>query len=270
MGHPVWVLAGGLSMTTALLLWLGTLWTWGPVEQLAASVRRIHTQQEPGPVRGLPIHQDDEVGRIARAFDHLMGWTMRGHYEARQLRRTMDHRVQGAIRKATINLEKLAFRDALTGLANRRFFDDSLEPLFDSAAEVGEDLICIVMDMDNFKQVNDRLGHAVGDELLNFLGRLILASIRADDAGVRLGGDEFVILMPGASIDRAGQLTYNLAALFSQHLAHRRAHVGQVSLSMGVASLRQDRPTSGRQLVHLADQRLYAAKRNGKGCIVGI
>jgi diguanylate cyclase (GGDEF)-like protein len=158
-------------------------------------------------------------------------------------------------------------RDPLAGLANRRFLDENLEPLVHSSLHASSPLSCIAIDMDNFKLVNDTLGHKAGDELLTFLASLIRANARNQDFAIRLGGDEFLLILPGCRIQRASQLAHTIALLFRQNA--RTVHTADipVDLSFGVACLGPD-ITSAKQLLERADANLYAAKRSGKGRIV--
>lgn len=270
LGHRVWLLSVGLIIVNGTIAWLGFRWVCDPIDRLTRLARKISRSDRPQPMASLPITRQDEVGQLARAIHDLIGWAVRDHYEAKQLRRTLDDRVAAATRSATRNLEQLAMRDPLTGLGNRRFIDENLELLVESAREQGEDLVCVVLDVDNFKQVNDTLGHATGDELLIFIANLIQAAIRHTDYAVRLGGDEFVILLPACPQERAAQLTRQISALFRQHVITALPGVGAAtSLSMGIAS-RADDTNSGRELLELADRRLYAAKRAGKDRAIGI
>ena len=126
-----------------------------------------------------------------------------------------------------------------------------------------------MIDMDNFKHVNDTQGHTVGDELLILLASLIRALTRPEDYAVRLGGDEFTVLMPGCSPGRSGQLLDRIRDLFAQHARTAMRIDPPPDLSAGIASLRRDGLDSGRRLLERADANLYAAKHAGKGCIGG-
>ncbi|MEE9211056.1 MAG: GGDEF domain-containing protein, partial [Phycisphaeraceae bacterium] len=138
-----------------------------------------------------------------------------------------------------------------------------------SIRESEADLICVLIDVDNFKVVNDCLGHAVGDELLVLLAGLIRGCVRHDDIVVRFGGDEIVVLMPGCTVERAGQVASQLIALFRQQVGVILSKSIACGLSIGVVSLRRDGAETGRQLIEKADARLYAAKRSGKGQVAG-
>lgn len=263
--HQIFPLAAGLLLVVASLTLLGKRWVWQPLERLLSRLRKLESMIVAQRVDNLPFDRGDEIGQIARTIRHLVNLTIRENNDARQLRRTLDHRVATETRKATRNLEQLALRDALTGLGNRRFLDENLPPLIESAQASRTNLICLVMDMDNFKQVNDRLGHARGDELLRFIGNLVRGAIRFNDYAVRIGGDEFVLLLPGCTPAEGAALADRLRHLFRQQVITAWPDAGPVSLSVGIAGLGDLVRPGAEELLATADRRLYHAKRAGKG-----
>ena len=264
-----WLLGVGLTVIFAVVMSLGHGWVVGPIDRLAYQLRRL--ARFGGPVRldRLPVERRDEVGELSRAIQQINEQLRRDHHEKRRLRRNIDQRVTKAVQRATMQLERMAMRDALTDLGNRRFLEENLEELVVSVRAANDDLSCIVLDLDNFKQVNDSLGHAEGDELLVLLAALINATTRAEDCAARLGGDEFVVLLPGCTPQRAGECMRQLTALFDQHVRHRFPADLRAGVSAGIASLRRDGARDGRSLLEAADRNLYAAKRAGKGRCVG-
>lgn len=156
-------------------------------------------------------------------------------------------------------------RDPLTNLGNRRFLDEQLPALVDATRETGTELICVMMDMDNFKAVNDALGHAEGDRLLRLIGQLIAGSARQGDMSVRLGGDEFVVFMPGADHGRAQALADHVRMHFKQQTRVMHPQGPHADISAGVAALLADGLDDAEALMAQADHRLYRAKGAGKG-----
>jgi diguanylate cyclase (GGDEF)-like protein len=194
----------------------------------------------------------------------------RQHEEVGKLRRSLDHRIAQATRQATARLKQMALRDPLTDLGNRRFFDEHFPDLFETCRAANDDLACLLLDLDDFKQVNDTLGHAAGDELLIFLASLLRACIRREDYAVRLGGDEFVVLIPGCQARRVAQLAQQIRVLFGQHVRITLPDDLNPDLSIGVAMLARDGAVSPEQLLAQADANLYAAKKAGKGATAGV
>lgn len=263
-GHRPWLVPGGIVAASAGLLWLGRRWFWAPLEALAREVEQLGQDARPIGLTRLPVDRRDDVGVIARAVQRLATHSLRHHHEAHNLRRTLDHRVAQATRVATLQLRQQALRDPLTDLGNRRFLDEQLDPLLHSHRAAGADLACVLIDLDNFKAVNDTLGHGGGDELLLFVSGLIRACSRQEDHTVRLGGDEFVVLMPGCDIEGAERFARQVLAHFRRHARTALPPQLGAGLSIGLASLGNDGPADGNQLLERADARLYEAKRSGK------
>lgn len=264
----VWTVCLGMPVLLVSLGKLARRSISDPVEMMVDQLNRIVPDERPPALRDLPTRRDDEVGAIARGIQRLSLWCMRDYHDARQLRRTLDQRIARATQSATQRLQRMTMRDPLTDLGNRRFLDEHLDELVESVDQSDEDLVCIACDLDNFKRVNDTLGHAAGDDLLVFLGGLIRGCTRYDDYGVRLGGDEFVILAPGCDLQRGEELAQQLVSLFAQHARTTLPADCQCSLSAGVAAVKADDACTGEELLHIADARLYKAKLAGKNNVV--
>jgi diguanylate cyclase (GGDEF)-like protein len=154
-------------------------------------------------------------------------------------------------------LSRAARSDQLTGLANRRAFEEHFGRELARARRSGEPLTLLMGDLDNFKQVNDQWGHAVGDELLADVAQVFREGLRATDVPARLGGDEFAILLPGTDTEQADEIARRLAAEVQAMPKHAASAVG---LSYGVAKLPPDGSTLD-DFLRVADMGLYAAKR---------
>lgn len=155
---------------------------------------------------------------------------------------------------------RLASTDTLTGLGNRRAFDEGLETRLSAAAEGAPGIVLVLIDLDGFKAINDQLGHSAGDAVLQIVASHLRETAGRDDLVVRLGGDEFAVVRP------AGGLDDYLAALDERFAApimigNRRVRVGA---SIGMARS-DDFPGEPSRLVQAADIALYRAKRNGPG-----
>ena len=256
----------GFLVSGSALILIGQWWIATPYDRLVKQIDKVAERRQITDLSALPLTRRDEAGRIARAMHRVTTVAIRDGREARQLRRTIDTRVQEETARSTAKLQRLALRDPLTELGNRRFLDMQLPRLIEAAGESGTDVSAMVIDMDGFKQVNDQLGHDAGDELLVLTAGLLRACTRHDDMTVRLGGDEFVVLMPGCDRIRAIELSNSIRMLFRQQAKSLldRANLA-ADLSAGVASLADDDLDDAAALIKLADQRLYEAKRSGKG-----
>lgn len=259
-----------LSGTIAMVLALAFRWIVRPIEKLVTLSEQLDALAESEATHHLPVARADELGRLARSMHRVHAAATQQHQEIGQLRRSLDHRIAQATRQATIRLKQMALRDPLTDLGNRRFFDENFPELFETCRAAADDLTCVLLDMDDFKNVNDTLGHAAGDELLIFLAGLLRACVRPEDYAVRLGGDEFVVLIPGCQVKRVAQFTQQLRVLFRQHVRIALPPEVNPDLSIGVAMLSRDRSASPQELLARADANLYAAKKSGKGATVGV
>jgi diguanylate cyclase (GGDEF)-like protein len=157
-----------------------------------------------------------------------------------------------------------ALTDPLTGLLNRRGFEERLAHQLAQAHSARQPLSLMVIDCDDFKEVNDRAGHEFGDALLRELGEIIRQVVSDDASAGRLGGDEFVILFPGADSEPAERLARDLRAKLVAGLDEGGF---PLRLSAGVATYPYD-GAGGTQLIRAADQALYDAKASGKGRVV--
>ncbi len=255
-----WKFSGLLVLGMGVLWWLSGWWVSLPIKKLADQSERLSRTGLASTLRHLPVGRRDEIGRIAKSL-HTMGViATRSHMEARSLRSTLDQRVVNATKRATSDLKRLVMRDPLTDLGNRRFLNENLELLFESAKASGTDLICVMIDLDHFKRVNDQLGHEAGDHLLVFLAGLIRATSRHDDLAVRLGGDEFVLVMPGTDYARAAEIVAMIHKLFTRQAHTMFPNCKGLDLSYGIASLLSDDCPDTKTLLRTADQRLYASK----------
>jgi two-component system cell cycle response regulator len=163
---------------------------------------------------------------------------------------------------------ELAVTDALTGLNNRRYMEAHLKVLGEAALSAGQPLSVLLVDVDNFKAINDTWGHAAGDTILRELAARFRRNTRAVDTACRLGGEEFVILMPGTSLGDACQIGERVRHSIACELFHiNRDSKIAVTASVGVASL-EGAHDSLERLLARADQALYAAKKEGRNRVV--
>jgi diguanylate cyclase (GGDEF)-like protein len=169
------------------------------------------------------------------------------------------------LHRAFEEVREFALVDGLTGLGNHRSFQEEFESLLDQARRYRHELSLVLLDVDEFKQVNDAQGHAVGDELLAEVGRLLHEQIRRADRAFRIGGDEFAILLPHTGADGAAQLARRILAT---GLAVRPAasYARPISFSAGVASY-PEHATNREQLQLYADSAMYRGKRSGRTVI---
>ena len=161
-----------------------------------------------------------------------------------------------------VKLERQAEEDALTGLYNRRHFDERFARSFAEAKRLKTPLSAVILDIDNFKGINDRFSHGVGDTVLKIVAALMKESVRAIDTVARYGGEEFVILLPGASLERAVKICERFRATVETHPWERVHPELRVTLSLGVSA---DLGVENHErMLACADAKLYEAKGSGK------
>ena len=157
----------------------------------------------------------------------------------------------------------LADLDGLTGLHNRRYFHEQLAREVARAQRYGRELALVVFDLDDFKSINDRIGHLAGDAVLAETAQRARSVVRSADIACRVGGDEFAVILPESSLDDADQLYRRILNAVS---TRPLGQAGKLYLSAGVAELRaEDDPVS---FFQRADEALYRAKEAGKGQVV--
>jgi len=163
-------------------------------------------------------------------------------------------------------LESLAYTDGLTGLANRRFFDEILKREVARANRYRRPMSLVLIDLDHFKRVNDLLGHSAGDEVLVQLARQLRLSTRTSDCAARIGGDEFAAVL--GDIDASGARIYALrvAKALDGVTPLPGACDVRCALSIGIASYGLE-PTTPSEMLRRADRALYRAKSTGRGRI---
>ena len=168
-------------------------------------------------------------------------------------------------------LAQLSITDGLTGLANRRHFDEAFETEWQRALRQGTPLAVLMLDVDHFKRYNDHYGHVAGDDCLRAVAGILKAAVRrAGELPARYGGEEFVVLLPGATEANALAEAENIrSGLELLSLPHTTSDVAQVvTVSVGVALFQPQRGQNPYSLIQAADAALYEAKHGGRNRVV--
>ena len=169
------------------------------------------------------------------------------------------------LRRDLVNTRKEAMTDALTGIANRKYFDVKLREIAAASMETGEALSLLLADIDHFKSFNDRYGHQAGDQVLAIVAHSLTNSIKGQDMAARYGGEEFGIILPRTELDGATALAEQICATMAARHIRRKSTAedfGAVTLSIGVAEYRLGEPLT--VLIDRADAALYRAKSAGR------
>lgn len=218
-----------------------------------------------GSLSVVPLKQGNAVtGAIVVESDAVGGVLLRDMRNVRLL---------GAV--ASVSLETVwqieeatrrARTDALTGLANRRAFDDALTRAVAEADRFGHNVGLVICDVDNFKRVNDLYGHEVGDHVLRSIAASLSAGVRGVDLVARYGGEEFVMLLGKADVAMAWEVAERMRSAIESKTIGVGEHLVNVTSSFGVASY-PETARMGDELFPAADKALYAAKREGRNCV---
>jgi diguanylate cyclase (GGDEF)-like protein len=210
-----------------------------PLSLLSGFAQRVEQGDYSQP---LDLHRHDEIGELASAFN-----LMRTGIAAREVR-----------------IADLANQDVLTGLPNRTLLRDRLEQAIKASRRSGETPVLLIMDLDRFKEVNDSLGHHIGDLLLQEVSqRLVAASLRESDTVARLGGDEFAILLPASDVQGGSMIARKLLDALELPIL-LDGHQLVVAGSIGVA-VYPEHGEDANTLMRRADAAMYAAKRANSG-----
>ena len=266
-----WTLVFGVPLggLASLSFMIALRWLRRRVQEPLDTLVRKGAEDASAWLARLPTDRPDELGRIARETGDLLVELRDLHGQLGRLRRSLDSRVVARTRQMNAQLRdarRKAWIDPLTSLGNRRLLDERLEELFDIQRDTDGELTVVMFDIDNFKSLNDTMGHAAGDELLRFLGELLQGSLRETDVAIRYAGDEFLVLLPEISPDLAAGLADRILRLFAQHTSLLKTKP-QPTLSAGVASTCRSQVANGKRLIELADAALYQAKSHGKNMV---
>ncbi|HUG54452.1 MAG TPA: diguanylate cyclase [Vicinamibacteria bacterium] len=210
----------------------------------------------------LPVRGRDEIGDLTRAFND-MAQRIREGRESLEGARDDLARANAGLRDANRTLETLATTDGLTSLFNRRHFEDSIEAELRRARQQERVLSLLLIDIDHFKEYNDRWGHPEGDAALRRVAAQVKKGIRASDMAFRYGGEELAILLPSCPKPQAGEVAEKLRNAIRAHPQTSGRSGGPLTVSIGVASFPVDARVAA-ELMDKADAALYAAKAQGR------
>ena len=187
----------------------------------------------------------------------LEGELQRSSHEVNELKAKLD------------DARKENLTDPLTGVANRKAFDQQLAQAMHTAEETGEPLSLLMCDIDHFKQFNDRWGHLTGDQVLRLVANCLSENVKGRDTAARYGGEEFAVIVPSTPLEAAVTLANQIrGGVEGKKLVKKSTGdiLGIITISMGVAQLRPGEPAA--DFVSRADACLYAAKDLGRNCVV--
>jgi diguanylate cyclase (GGDEF)-like protein len=234
-----------------------------PLEALSDGARGISRGELEIEIADTGTH--DEIGLLTRTFNDMARRLRRNRdelsHQHRQLREQNEE-----LQRANEVLEQLSITDGLTKLHNHRYFQEALTREIKRVSRSGEPLAILLVDIDDFKALNDRHGHAHGDTLLVRIARVLNESVRESDILARYGGEEFVVLATGTDLEGAMFVAEKVrtAVAETQFVAPETLEPMRVTVSIGVAEFAGDR----KRFFDAADRALYRAKGAGKNCVM--
>ncbi len=217
----------------------------------------------------VPAGSQDELGLLTHTFNHMTQKLAESQSQVASYQRTLEDKVAQRTREleiATAQAYKLAQHDILTGLPNRSLLNQRLKQILAQAQRDSTQVACLFLDFDDFKRINDSLGHDAGDQLLQAIAQRLTNAVRESDTVARLGGDEFVVILPGIDPDHGG---YEVMAVLTRVREAFDApfrlgdQTPTLTCSIGVAMYPVDAQDAV-SLIKQADTAMYAAKDAGR------
>jgi diguanylate cyclase (GGDEF)-like protein len=234
-----------------------------PVETLSEGARRIAQGQLD--VEIPESQRNDDIALLTRVFNDMVRQLMRKQVEIDATSKKLQKH-NAALEQANEVLSQLSITDGLTKLHNHRYFQDYLTREIKRVNRAQEPLSMLVIDIDDFKGLNDRFGHAAGDEFLVGMARILVKTARETDLLARYGGEEFVVLCTNTELDGAYALAEKIRTSIqdSSFILDDSMRPTRATVSIGVAQFNGNRS----QFFKAADRALYRAKDEGKNCVI--
>jgi diguanylate cyclase (GGDEF)-like protein len=259
----IFVIDLAIILVFSFLAYRVTARTVGPIARLSEAAGRAAAGETDLDIP--EVHSRDEIGLLTRTFNEMIRRQRRHREQIERANRDLQDR-NDSLQQANEVLNQLSITDGLTKLHNHRFFQDHLTREIRRVDRTGEPLSILLLDIDDFKRLNDRLGHAAGDEILTRIAQILLDGVRASDLCARYGGEEFVILAPNTAVQGAYELAEKLrtAIAESSFIVDDSLRPLRATVSVGVAAFAGNR----KRFFQKADQALYRAKADGKNCVI--
>lgn len=243
------ILWGLLGASVAVLVFSGLMLTFYIVEPIRKVVGGLEAFAAGERARRIDLRGRSEIGRLAESFNMMAEEIVKETGELEDINK---------------KLKEVAIKDGLTGLYNHRHFHELLNLEYSRAIRYGLPLSLVILDIDNFKKLNDTLGHLFGDSVLAELSTKMKDSLRVTDIPARYGGEEFSVILPNTGLQGALHVAERLRRAISCHVFSRDTASTQITISLGLSSLEEGGVAGAEVLLDRADIALLEAKRRGK------
>lgn len=270
------IVVSALIKSAALVLlffWVFRRLLGEPLERLIASVSSVDLASLGNRRIDLKQKQVNELSQLEHAFNNMLG-TLDAERKAHDasleaLNRSLESQVikrTEELAEANQRLEQLVRTDALTGVANRRYFVEQAEVEIERARRGSLPLSLLMIDLDHFKNINDTWGHAAGDVVLQNFAEIAAGSLRVGDLFARLGGEEFSILLPNTGAEGAQDVAQRIVEAARAQAVSREGKQISYTVSIGAAALRENENLD--VMMSRADAAMYRAKQAGRDRVV--
>jgi diguanylate cyclase len=217
------------------------------------------------------LRDSNKIEDIRAVVASVLAETKKMAEQHRQLQfeLTSSAREMSALREHIVSARREAQTDALTGIANRKFFEQRIDENVRDAMRTGDELCLLMLDIDHFKKFNDTYGHQLGDQVLRLVAKTFTECIKGRDTAARYGGEEFVVLLPHTTLANAGKLADHLRLTVAGKMIVNRQtgkSLGQITLSIGVAQYKRGEAVA--HFIQRADKALYKAKGAGRNRVI--
>lgn len=263
--HKILALGFILSLLLLLLTYKLANKFSRPIELLADSAHAVEKGQED--IQFEAQTSIREIQGLSQSLQSMTDTLLTQKHQLQDANATLEQKVAERtheLQVANVELAHIARYDALTGLHNRRAFNDYLSYLFTQMSRTQQTYAVLLMDIDFFKKVNDTFGHETGDQVLQRVAEILPTALRITDFVARLGGEEFIALLPATSLDGAAILAEKIRSTIEQEqIIVNHA----ISLSIGVSVVLLD-DTDMNDAIRRADKNLYMAKQQGRNRVI--
>ena len=269
---------GGIGLVLAVLLAVPLAhWITRPINRLARATDDLEENNYKGAIPPISEYAPREINKLDYGFRKVISGLQKSREEVNELNQSLQLKIESAtqkLRDANARLEHLAKSDHLTELANRRHFEKTLNELLSQSEETREPLCLMLIDIDNFKEINDRYGHAAGDAVLIQIAPILKMNMRPNDLVARYGGDEFVIQMNCAA--EVGMTRAREIRNYLQNYEFDWQGI-KIRATVSIGLLHPDSKGGGNvanynfeTLLQKADIAMYNAKKKGRNTVVQI